>query len=424
MKTNSYACDVCVAGGGLSGVAAAVAAAREGCNVLLIEESACLGGAASNNLISPFVKYWTEDEKGNRVTLNRGFFEEIINALSELGGIDGNDKVLFHEEYLKLVLDRLARKNGVRVLFHTSVTDARRTENGIDEIEIFNVNGKGNVKAKFYIDATGDADIVRAAGYPYFTGRPSDNACQPMTLCFNIGNVHFGNMTHFEVRKHVNALYKEWQNLGKIRNPRENVLIFSSPHPNTLHFNSTRIIGKNPLNAEDLSLAESEAREQMFELFFFLKENFEMFKDSYIVNAASSIGVRESARICGLYTLTESDVLNCTKFYDSVARSNYPVDIHDPSGGGTVLKKIPRGEYYTVPYRALIPCGSTDLLTCGRSVSAEHEAQASVRVMPVVCCIGESAGLAAALAVSDKCAAEKINIEKLHTLQNKYNVLY
>lgn len=424
MKSKIYSCDVCVAGGGLSGTAAAVAAAREGLNVLLLEEAGCLGGAACNNLVSPFVKYWTENATGERIPLIRGLFEQIVDNLAQLNGIDEKDRVLFHEEYLKLVLDRLTRKFGVRVLFHTAVIDASRNGKELEGVEIYNGTGKSFVKAKFFIDATGDADIVRAAGYPYTAGRPSDGACQPMTLCFNIGNAHFGDMTYFEVRKHVNSVYKEWQRLGKIKNPREDVLIFSSPHPNTLHFNSTRIVGKNPLDAEDLSLAEAEAREQMFELFFFLKENFEMFKDSYIVNAASGVGVRESTRICGLYTLSENDVLSCVKFSDSVARSNYPVDIHNPIGVGTVLKKIPRGDYYTVPYRALIPRDSANLLVCGRAISADHEAQASVRVMPVVCCMGESAGLAASLAVANERTADTIDIATLHKLQETYNILY
>ncbi len=418
MKNRKF--DLIVVGGGLCGVAAAIAAARENVKVLLVEKSGFLGGAACNNLVNPFMVYWRIVD-GERDVLNKGIFEEILNELKKLGGIKGG--VLFHEEYLKIVLDRLVVQNGVSVLFHTSLIGAEYDGKKIKKITVFNKSGQTDLEANYFIDATGDGDLTAYAGLPYELG-DEEGRCQPMTLCFNVGNVPYGKMSYFEVRKVVNGLYKEMQSQGKIKNPRENVLIFRSFLPNTLHFNSTRIINRNPVDGEDLTVAEMEAREQVFELFHFLKDNFELFKDSYLINSGAEIGVRESRRIVGEYVLTAEDLLACTKFEDSIARGNYPIDIHNPSGSGTVLKDIPRGEYYTVPLRSLIPQGSENLCVAGRCISATHAAQASFRIMPIVCSIGEGAGCAVATAWKDGVAVKDANIEKIHGLLTEHGAVY
>jgi hypothetical protein len=245
-----------------------------------------------------------------------------------------------------------------------------------------------------------------------------------MTLCFNIGGVPYGDRHYVEVRREVKELYKEWQAQGKIKNPREDVLIFHSILPNTLHFNSTRIIKKSPLNAEDVTKAEIEAREQMFELVNFLKDNFELFKDSYLINSAPVIGVRESRRIIGEYQMTAEDVLGCKKFEDGIARGNYPVDIHNPNGTGTKLQALPPDGYYNIPLGALIPKGAKTVLVAGRCISATHEAQASIRIMPITCCIGEGAGVAAATALSEGVEIANVDIQKVQAKLTENGALY
>lgn len=413
--------DAIVVGGGLCGVAAAVAAAREGLNVLLVEKSGYLGGAACNNLVNPFMVYWRTVD-GEKDILNRGLFERMIADLKAMGGIK-EDGVLFHEEYLKIVLDRLTKEYGVQVLFHTSLLSAKCEEGKITSVSVLNKSGVTELFADYFIDATGDGDLAATAGLAYELG-DEEGRCQPMTLCFNVGNVPYGDMTYFQVRDVVNGLYKELQAQGKIKNPRENVLIFRSFLPDTLHFNSTRIIGRNPVNAEDLSAAEMEAREQVFELFSFLKDNFELFKDSYLINSAPAIGVRESRRIIGEYVVTSEDLLACTKFEDSIARGNYPIDIHNPAGSGTVLKDIPKGEYYTVPLRALIPQGTKNLCVAGRCISATHAAQASFRIMPIVCSIGEGAGVAVATAFKDGAAVKDADMKKVQKILSDNGAVY
>lgn len=405
----------------MAGVGAAFSAAKLGKKVLLVEKYGCLGGAACHNLVNPFMKYWrvVNEEREN---LNAGVFAEVVNGLQEKNALKQNG-MLFHEEYLKIVLDELAKKYGVELLYHTQVVAAKAENGEIQSITLSNKNGLYEVQAKGYIDCTGDGDLCAQAGFAYEVGDGEGN-CQPMTLCFNLGGVPYGDRHYVEVRREVKELYKEYQAQGKIKNPREDVLIFHSILPNTLHFNSTRIIKKSPLNAEDISQAEVEAREQMMELIDFLKTNFELFKDSYLINSAPVIGVRESRRITGEYQMTAQDVLSCRKFESGIARGNYPVDIHNPNGTGTVLQKLPADDYYTIPLEALIPKTAKNVLVAGRCISTTHEAQASIRIMPIVCSIGEGAGTALAVALDQDVEISKVDIKKVQEKLTQNGALY
>ena len=413
--------DVIVAGGGMAGVGAAFSLAKLGKKVLLVEKYGCLGGAACHNLVNPFMKYWRVLD-GEKDILNAGIFAEIVGELDKKNALKQNG-MLFHEEYLKCILDQMAKRYGVEVLFHTQVVGAKAQDGKVESIQICNKEGVSEIKANGYIDCTGDGDLCTQAGFAYEVG-DSEGNCQPMTLCFNLGGVPYGDRHYVEVRKEVKELYKEWQAQGKIKNPREDVLIFHSILPNTLHFNSTRIIKKSPLKAEDITQAEMEAREQMLELVEFLKENFELFKESYLINSAPVIGVRESRRIVGEYQMTAEDILTCKKFASGIARGNYPVDIHNPSGTGTVLQKLPADGYYTIPLEALIPKGAKNVLVAGRCISTTHEAQASIRIMPIVCCIGEGAGTAMATALDEGVEISKVDISKVQEKLSANGALY
>ena len=143
-----------------------------------------------------------------------------------------------------------------------------------------------------------------------------------------------------------------------------------------------------------------------------------------LLSSAPQIGARESRMINGHYTIVQQDIIDCTKFEDSIARGAYGVDIHSPDGKGTTIHDIPVGEYYTIPYRALIPQKVSNLIVAGRCISSVHEAQAAYRVMPICCSMGEAAGLAASIALTDGAEAKDVDIQKLHKLLDKYGCLY
>ena len=191
-----------------------------------------------------------------------------------------------------------------------------------------------------------------------------------------------------------------------------------------VHFNSTRIVKRDPTDAFDLTRAELEAREQLFELYTFLRDNTEAFRNSTLLTSASSIGVRESRMIDGEYLLTGKELVDCVKFEDSIALGNYDIDIHNPEGTGTSHYYFPEGQYYTIPYRALIPKNSENLLVAGRCISVDHEAQASIRIMPTVCCLGEAAGCAAGLAASAGCSVRDVDVDRLHELLARNNARF
>lgn len=387
--------DVLVVGGGFAGTAAAISAARGGKKVMLFDKFNAPGGAASVNLVTPFMPYWTVNkETKKREYLTGGIFSEIVDKLRELGAIDGDDR--FSDEYLKLVLNRMIKEAGVKVLYHAYLKSVEKEGRRIESVTVSALGQDIKIAADTFIDATGDGVLSYLAGCSFMLGRNGDNLCQPMTLCFRAANVDVGRF--YAEMPEMQKLYKEKQSSGEIKNPRENILTFVVPAKGIIHFNTTRVVKLNPTDPFDVTEAEFSAREQVFELFNLLKANFSSMKDADLIATAAAIGVRESRMIEGEHILTANDLKECTKFPDSVARGNYDIDIHNPEGTGTSHYYFEPGEYYTIPYRSLTVKDADNLLVAGRCISADHEAQASIRIMPICASTGEAAGIAASLA--------------------------
>jgi hypothetical protein len=214
-------------------------------------------------------------------------------------------------------------------------------------------------------------------------------------------------------RKEINRLFDKAKADGRVHCPRENVLLFYTTRPGVVHFNTTRVTGRSGVNADDLTAAELEARRQAHELARFLISDVPGFEKAYLQQSGAQIGVRESRRIRGDYTLTGDDVVQGRKFPDGIARCNYPIDIHSPTGAGTVIREVPAGDWYEIPYRCLLPVGVDNLLVAGRCVSATHEGQSSLRVMPQCFAMGQAAGTAAAVAVQRTCRPREVPAEEL-----------
>ena len=186
-----------------------------------------------------------------------------------------------------------------------------------------------------------------------------------------------------------------------------------------MNLNTTRVVKKNPTDPEEVTEAEIIARRQVYEIYEFMKKYADGLEDSFLMMTAAEIGVRESRMIVGDYVLTEDDCKNCVKFEDAIAACNYDIDIHNPEGTGTSHYYFPAGAYYTIPYRSLIPKGVENLLVVGRCISSDHGAQASYRIMPVVCCIGEAAGSAIGLLKGNKASVREVNVKELQNLLKK-----
>ncbi|MBR5313673.1 MAG: FAD-dependent oxidoreductase [Clostridia bacterium] len=399
MYENKY--DVVVLGGGFTGCAAALAAARQGQKTLLLEASGFLGGAASNCLIFPLMPYATtvKDENGEskRHYLSRGILAELVRDLQETGDIRGDSGFL--DEAVKLLLDRKMTENGVQVLFHATLCGVTKDGNHITSVDVVTKAGVLTFFGKMFVDCTGDADLCAMSGIPTVLGREPDHLCQPMTLCFRVANVD--KQAFYANREEMNRLHKEWLDAGRFTNPRENILVFDYPIDGMLHFNTTRVVKHNPVDPFDVTRAEMEARRQVQELLDFFRVNhLPGMENARLVYTAPSIGVRESRMLDGEYVLTGRDLVDCMKFDDAIAAGNYDIDIHNPEGTGTSHYYFPAGTWYTIPYRSLIPkaADADNLLVGGRCISADHEAQASVRIIPICTTTGEAAGVGAAVA--------------------------
>ena len=392
--------DLIVVGGGISCVDAAVSGAREGLSVLLVEKFGSLGGAMSMSLVYPFMRFSMHSGKE---LLSDGIFTEMRKRKEEY-----NDTSF---EAYKFVFDDMITEAGVDVLFHSTVYEAKTEDRLIKSVKIATKSGVLELEADFFIDCTGDGELLFMCGCDYQLGRESDGLSQPMTTCFRLSGVDVD--LYVKEKERLQEKYKEYKAQNKIINPRENILTFLGLGDGIVHFNTTRVIKHNPVDAFEVSKAEIVARKQVYEMVAFLKENSDAFKNCSIISIANHIGVRESRKLKGEYILKAEDIESFTDFEDSIALGNYGMDIHNPSGTGTMQVRIKDGEFYKIPYRALLPKEYDNMLVAGRCLSASHEAHSAVRIMPICACLGEAAGVAVATAKKTGTDTHCVDVKKI-----------
>jgi hypothetical protein len=416
--------DVLVVGGGPAGLGAALGAAAAGARVVLAERHGFLGGNATAALVMPLMSFHTQ--RGRPVALGptelapadhgagdpvvAGALRTLLERLVAAGGAlvpsaRTGFTVPFDPEVLKQVALDLLDEAGVHFLFHALATDVIGT--GPEAVGFATKSGPVVVAARVIVDCTGDGDVAALAGVPCEVGREADHLVQPMTLMFRMADFDVAAFagyvgTHPDQWRGVHGLWDlvaRATAAGELDLPREDVLFFGTPHGREVSVNSTRVIGVLGISVWDLTHAEWQSRRQMGQIVAFLRRHVPGFEHAYAVQSGVTVGVRETRRIAGEYRLTADDVLSARKFDDVIARCAYPIDIHNPSGPGTVLRRLPPGEAYDIPLRCLLPQQGADrLLVAGRCLSGTHEALSSYRVMPVAMATGQAAGVCAALA--------------------------
>ena len=434
-------CDILVCGGGTAGVVAAIAAARAGADVLVIEGLGQLGGTQSAGWVTPMMpnKILTE-------SLTHGINDAILHraALYDPPPTDlSGDLLWFNPVTLALVLDDLLAEAGGRVLFHTQISDAIVESGVLSGIIVENKSGRQRIQAKITIDCTGDADVAFRAGVPCVSGDPEDGHNQPMSLRFAQAGVDQERAAVFLADTLGMACYSRPPlfeiGAGEAKNTPLGPLIHQAiaddvlaeddlgylqffsmlGRPGELAFNCPRISGLSATDAWDLSRAQIIGRQKIRRISRFFKTYICGFENSYIGTIAPMVGIRESRRIVGDYTLTEEDYLTEARFPDSVARNSYPIDIHSTKAkGGLVMKHLPPGHYHEIPYRCLLPTGIENLLVAGRCLSATFAAQAAVRIQQNCRALGEAAGLAAVLALEAGVTPRQIATEELRRRLN------
>ncbi len=429
-------------GGGNAGCAAAIAAARHGARTLLVERYGFLGGTATAAMVGPWMTFHSGDER-----IVGGIAQEIVDRLVALGGSpghlrDASDYVAsitpFDPEIHKALLFDMMRESGVDLLLHAYFLEALRDrERGaVRGARVATVAGLRDYEGIVTIDASADAFVAASAGVAVQQG-DARGRVQPASLMFRLSHVDLAQTAAY-VRAHpdemrtslapeardanaltavagLHALWNAARARGDVTVPRELVSFFISPYADEVSVNMTRVVDIDPLDPDDLTRAEIEARAQAMQLLAFFRNDVPGFANARIAATAAQIGIRESRRIVGAYTLTRDDVLSARTFEDAVARSAYPIDIHNPSGSGTTTFRLPPGGAYEIPYRCLLPERVDALLVAGRCISTTHEALASTRLTPTVMTLGQAAGTAAAMCVRDGIRPRDVPAEALRS---------
>lgn len=412
----SYEVDLLVVGAGPAGMAAALAAARLGAQVLLVEQFNCLGGIATaggHNHICLFSSWGTSERVVGGVPF------EAVKRVSDAGyGVHDNSSADFETEGMKLVLEQMAQDAGIQLLYHTFFCDAIVEGRRIAGAIVQNKGGRQVVLAERIIDCSGDGDVAARAGCEFDMGDEETGLCQPVTLMFTIGGVDYDRVKEFRGDDYGLAhVWQKAQENGDMR-PFQSVVMgwwWTPTRPDQLGVNFTHVNFVDATRAEDLTRATLEGRKQAYETIDVYRKYVPGMENCYMISTANTIGVRESRRIRGDYALTKEDLLAQKEFDDSIGYGSFFIDIHNVSGPGMDEKTIrpEAGFKYQIPYRILLPKDVDNLLVAGRCASCTHEALGSLRVMPQCGVMGQAAGAVAALSLRSGVAPRSVDVEEL-----------
>ena len=429
MKLETLQYDVVVVGGGPGGIPAAIAAARQGAKVLLVERNGFLGGNMTIGL--PLLAYLDKD--GNQVI--KGIAQEFIDRLTELGACSPHhwcpmhDSVtIYDDEVFKVVALDMCIKAGVEILLYTQVIDTNVENGELKSVTLFGKGRKMEAEAKIFIDATGDGDVGYMAGARYEKGPDNNGKLQPPTLMCTIDGVDVDRViSHLEAHpeetvladtierypgydgsyyRNLNPdqhamvafrkLFTELREKGILPVDRDTLISISTLTPGRVNLNCTRHKGIDGSDVKDLTKATIDGHFQNLKLIEVLREYIPGFENARLVRFYPFLGVRETRRFAGIDTLTEADLLNGVIDETTIGLGSYIIDIHDGAGAGTICKKVMP---YGIPYGSTVSADISNLMFAGRCGSMDSVAMSSLRVMPPLMAMGQGAGVGAALAI-------------------------
>jgi ribulose 1,5-bisphosphate synthetase/thiazole synthase len=452
--------DVAVVGAGCAGLAAALAAARNGAKVALIERLGFLGGCLTATMMDTVWMCRAGDQKAVE-----GLAIEVLTRVKARGGVDGvpGYRVYVDTEKFKLVADEMVLEAGIELWLHALGVAPVMADNAVSGVILESKNGRQAIRAKVVVDASGDGDIAARAGAQFEMGRPSDGLTQPVSTSFRLSNVDFQGMrsyyAEFPDDIWFTRLVRQAREKGDFDVPRHSIVYHGMrPWGELTGINATRIFVKDPTDARELTAAEVEGRRQVYAVAAMLQKYVPGFANCEVSYIATQIAARESRRVIGGYVLTGDDIVNGATFEDAIAKSPCFVDIHDPKGIGyhmlypkmarpeddpvamawrsgdpnsvfeTNIRparmpsrqpmkeddfKVAKAATFDVPYRALVPTTLDGLLTAGRCISADHVAEGSIRYLPISFATGEAAGTAAAVAAAQGCHPRQVDVQAL-----------
>jgi len=441
MDLKSIRTEVLVVGAGAAGIAAAVAAARNGAQTLLVEYAGFLGGISATLGWIGF-----HDNKYRQVV--RGLAAEFVAEMQQRGEASPyvfdpkcSSIVTINTHVWKIVAIEKCLQAGVKLMLHTHVVDTLRSGDRITGVVVEHKAGRQEILADIVIDCSGDGDVAARGGVDWEKGRTGDGLVQAPTLVFRLGGID--RRGFIEGCKNRENNYREWlspypelwekmmrridtepviitggfagliekaRRAGEFDVPQSRIVGVKTHVPDEFLVVCTRVLGLDPTDTRSLTEAYTRLYQQIPILVKFFRKYMPGCSGAHIREIAPMMGIRESRRIMGDYVLTADDVVAGRTFHDVVAMGGYHIDIHRPSGTWVESKNV---EAYGIPLRSLIARGVEGLMMAGKCLSATHEAVASTRVIPICMAQGQAAGTAAAIALRDKRSVREISIAVL-----------
>lgn len=449
--------DVLVVGGGVGGCAAALAAARHGAKVVLVENGGTLGGQAGIGIVTPLdaVKARNGKSFGGLI---KEFCDEIAEAGEKYCFNDNPEKKHFSlgsPHIIKYILLKKLVEAGVEVRFHTTLVSAETEDEKVKSATVLDKTGFLIINAKSFIDASGDGDLVAFSGAEFvlgsekgvldslvkndlnkrhfsdeeYSGYSKDGVMQPVSIFFIMGGVDIDEARKLNNKKLefgdlgiTKEKFENWEFAGtcgfeitdnRIPMPQGRVLISRGPREDMAVVNMSRVIGINGADADSLNEGEIKAQLQLIAIVDFLQTFIPGFEKSYLIQSANTLGVRETRRLKGRYVLTGNEAILCEPREDSVARGSYTIDIHDPNGKSAAVGGRIKGDFYDIPYGCLVANEFDNLLVCGRCISVDHVAHASTRIQGTCIMTGQAVGTAAALSLKQNIGPADIDVKYL-----------
>lgn len=389
-------CDVCVLGGSCTGVFAAVRAAQMGARVALVEKQNAFGGVATSSLVNIWHKLY--DNEGREQIIG-GLTYEVVKRLEKIAAItshgNGRSHFTLNTEELKIELDRLVVENGIMPYLHTYYAVPHIEGNRVTAVFVENKDGRQAIRAKVFVDATGDGDLAKDAGLPF----EIRSGLQPPTTCAKISDLPDSIVKLIEEHREEFGLAPD-HGWGSVIPGSQGVRMCAYTH----------VFNTDASDASQLTRAEIEGRRQIRACMDIARKYGGSKNRPCLLDLPSYIGVRETRSFTANYKLTEEDVLSCRRFPDAIANGTYHIDVHDPETGKFKFKE-PRGDFYQVPLSTMVSDEAANIVLAGRMISTDRSAFGGVRVMVNLNQVGEAAGVTASLAASERKAVSQVGAE-------------
>jgi hypothetical protein len=409
--------DLVVLGGGPAGIAAAAVAARAGLSTLLVERYGFLGGMGTAAGVTNFCGLHA-NVHGELRQVVHGVADDLLGRIDRLGGLNA-PHVLFGGKSMaqaydnaayKIAADDLLAASGTKLLFHAlAVGVTMQDAQTIDALILETRSGRLAVRARIFVDCSGDGDLAAFAGVPYELGDGAGNMLYPSTM-FRVNGVDSARAK--DAWATIPALMQEAEARG-MRFPRKGAIVRPQKHASEWRVNITQLKNEDGsaidgTDARQISEGEMQGRRQVMQAFEFLK-TVPGFEESYIIDIAPQVGIRETRRVTCDYMLSESDVLDCADFDDNIGVNGWPIEEHISGDVSFRFPDIPRARGYNeLPFRMLLPQDMRNLLVAGRCAGMTHGGQSAARVSGACFVMGEAAATAAALALRSNAAPRDV----------------